>query len=419
MVFHLAAAFRKINLPKREYWQVNCPGDALRGGGVPPPPGAAPRVLLDAGRPRPRRAAARARGARRSPPRTTTSRRSTRASCALWEVARDGLEAIGAPPDGDLRPRRPGPVPHALSARSSRGRFLMFGDGETFYHPCYIDNLVDAFELAAEHPKAVGETYLIGDDRYVSLNELVTEVGRSLGQPARIVRLPFAPLWVASALCEAVLHAAWGSSRRSSGGAPTGSARLARSPSTRRCRELGLRGRACRSPRAFAARRPGTASTGTFARRCAASPGCSSFARGRRCPAHILEAMGKVIEHRGPDQGAIFQDGSVGLVARRLRDHRPLARRLAADPERGRHDPARLQRRDVQPRGASEGARGRSDTGSGAAATPRSSSTLTAMSVATKIRSCRLGAWPQTFPPVQQSVKPGGAPIPHALGGCL
>ena len=64
-----------------------------------------------------------------------------------------------------------------------RGRFLMFGDGETFYHPCYIDNLVDAFELAAEHPKAVGETYLIGDDRYVSLNELVTEVARSLGQP--------------------------------------------------------------------------------------------------------------------------------------------------------------------------------------------------------------------------------------------
>ena len=29
--------------------------------------------------------------------------------------------------------------------------------------------------------------------------------------------------------------------------------------------------------------------------------------------------MGKVIEHRGPDQGAVFQDGPIGLVARRLR----------------------------------------------------------------------------------------------------
>jgi nucleoside-diphosphate-sugar epimerase len=80
----------------------------------------------------------------------------------------------------------------------------MFGDGETFYHPCYIDNLVDAFELAAEHPKAVGGTYLIGDDRYVSLNELVRTTARSLGVEPRIVHLPFAPLWVASALCEAV-----------------------------------------------------------------------------------------------------------------------------------------------------------------------------------------------------------------------
>ena len=39
-------------------------------------------------------------------------------------------------------------------------------------------------------------------------------------------------------------------------------------------------------------------------------------------------------------------------------DHRPVARRLPAGPERGRHDPARLQRRDVQPRGAPPGAPG-------------------------------------------------------------
>jgi asparagine synthase (glutamine-hydrolysing) len=36
-------------------------------------------------------------------------------------------------------------------------------------------------------------------------------------------------------------------------------------------------------------------------------------------PGHLLEAMGKVLEHRGPDQGAFFQDGGVGLVARRLK----------------------------------------------------------------------------------------------------
>ena len=50
----------------------------------------------------------------------------------------------------------------------------------------------------------MGETYLIGDDRYVSLNELVRRSPGASGSP-RIVHLPFAPLWVASALCEAVL----------------------------------------------------------------------------------------------------------------------------------------------------------------------------------------------------------------------
>jgi nucleoside-diphosphate-sugar epimerase len=80
----------------------------------------------------------------------------------------------------------------------------MFGDGEACYHPCYIDNLVDAFELGAEVPKAAGETYLIGDDRYVSLNDLVRAVAASLGRQVRIVHLPFRPLWVAASICEAV-----------------------------------------------------------------------------------------------------------------------------------------------------------------------------------------------------------------------
>jgi asparagine synthase (glutamine-hydrolysing) len=40
---------------------------------------------------------------------------------------------------------------------------------------------------------------------------------------------------------------------------------------------------------------------------------------GRVVDEHLLEAMGKALQHRGPDQGAIFQDGPVGLVGRRLR----------------------------------------------------------------------------------------------------
>src|SRR5262245_36128937 len=47
--------------------------------------------------------------------------------------------------------------------------------------------------------------------------------------------------------------------------------------------------------------------------------GVLDFRPGAAVPGHLLEAMGKVLEHRGPDQGAVFQDGGIGLVARRLK----------------------------------------------------------------------------------------------------
>ena len=47
--------------------------------------------------------------------------------------------------------------------------------------------------------------------------------------------------------------------------------------------------------------------------------GVLEFRPGRPVASHLLEAMGKVIEHRGPDQGGYYQDGPVGLVGRRLK----------------------------------------------------------------------------------------------------
>ena len=38
----------------------------------------------------------------------------------------------------------------------------------------------------------------------MSLNALVREVAKSLGREIRVVYLPYAPVWLASALCEAV-----------------------------------------------------------------------------------------------------------------------------------------------------------------------------------------------------------------------
>ena len=54
----------------------------------------------------------------------------------------------------------------------ARGRYAIVGSGEPFYHPVYIDDLVDGFLLALERPEAVGQAFIIAGPRYVSQREL-------------------------------------------------------------------------------------------------------------------------------------------------------------------------------------------------------------------------------------------------------
>ncbi|HEX7183637.1 MAG TPA: NAD-dependent epimerase/dehydratase family protein [Thermoanaerobaculia bacterium] len=76
--------------------------------------------------------------------------------------------------------------------RVASGKFPMFGSGKTYYHPLYIDNLVDAFVLAMEDGKGEGEAYLIADENYVEIEDLVRRVARSLNVD---VKIPHYPVW--------------------------------------------------------------------------------------------------------------------------------------------------------------------------------------------------------------------------------
>ena len=84
--------------------------------------------------------------------------------------------------------------------RVSKGRFLFAGDGATTYHPLYIDNLVDAFIAAAETESACGQSYLIADEEYVPIRELVGRTAASLGMPCQ---KSFVPFWPAEQLFHA------------------------------------------------------------------------------------------------------------------------------------------------------------------------------------------------------------------------
>lgn len=206
VVHHLAAAFRKIDLPEEMYWDVNVNGT---------------RHLLEA---------AEAYGVEKfvycstcgvhgnvdSPPAAETAPIAPEdyyqytkyeGEKVAQEFIKKGMDVTILRPAAIYGPGDPERWV-MLFRQTKPGTFPMFGDGNVTYHPLYIDNLVDAFEMAVESPQSKGQTYLIADKEYYTLNDLVKIVGEVQGKDVRIVHLPFWPLRATAAAVEDVSRAA-------------------------------------------------------------------------------------------------------------------------------------------------------------------------------------------------------------------
>ena len=200
-VFHIAAVFRQINVPNAVYQGVNAEGTravaeaALRHGVTSFVYCSTQGVHGDIKSPP---------GDENSPiePEDYYQQTKYEGEQHVQALVKRGLPATILRPTAIYGPGDPARFLMLFRA-ASRGWFLMFGNGETLYHPLYIDNLVDAFELAGAR-SGKGEAYLIGDEQYVTLNDLVAAVGASMSKQVRIRYLPFRPLWLASAACEAL-----------------------------------------------------------------------------------------------------------------------------------------------------------------------------------------------------------------------
>jgi nucleoside-diphosphate-sugar epimerase len=202
VVFHLAAAFRQLNVPDRYYWDVNVEGTRhlLQGslergvrkfvycstqgvhGHVSNPPGDEQSPIE---------------------PEDYYQLTKYEGEKVVGEFVERGLDAVTIRPTAIYGPGDPARFLH-LFRLARKGRFLMAGNGNTTYHPVHITNLVDSFMLAANTDGIRGRTYLIGDEEYFTLNELVRRVGRAIGVDVNIVHVPFWPLWVAAVACEGV-----------------------------------------------------------------------------------------------------------------------------------------------------------------------------------------------------------------------
>jgi nucleoside-diphosphate-sugar epimerase len=75
-----------------------------------------------------------------------------------------------------------------------KGLFRVIDGGKALLHPVYIDDMSRAFQLCAEHPRAIGRSYMIAGARPVSIRELATAIAHTLGRELPAGNIP---LWLA------------------------------------------------------------------------------------------------------------------------------------------------------------------------------------------------------------------------------
>ncbi|MBU0677911.1 MAG: NAD-dependent epimerase/dehydratase family protein [Verrucomicrobia bacterium] len=199
-VQHLAAAFRELDVPNEYYEEVNVGGTRLTleaahkegvkkfvycstcgvHGNIDNPPGGEDAPIQ---------------------PADYYQRTKYEAEPVVREYFEKGLKTVILRPAAIYGPGDPERF-FMIFKRVASGRFPMFGNGRTYYHPLYIDNLIDACMLAMQEGKGDGNAYLIADEEYLEIEELVKRTAKALGVDVKIPHYPVWPVVVLGHICE-------------------------------------------------------------------------------------------------------------------------------------------------------------------------------------------------------------------------
>lgn len=200
LIFHLAAAFRQLNVSMQHYQDVNVTGtrhvmDAAQAhqinkvvycstqgvhGHIAHPPGDENSPIA---------------------PADYYQQTKYEGELVVQKHIKQGMRATIIRPTAIYGPGDPERF-LMIYTRLDKGMFPMFGRGTTYYHPCYIDNLVDAFICSID--KGDGEAYIIGDAEYWPIRVLVEKVARAMDREPKIRYFPIMPLVVAGHVCEKI-----------------------------------------------------------------------------------------------------------------------------------------------------------------------------------------------------------------------
>ena len=86
----------------------------------------------------------------------------------------------------------------------NNGKFRMIGNGNVLYHMTFVEDLARGFILAGEKDESVGEVFTIGGEGFLTLVELVEKIARILSKPVPKTKIPVWPVWFGGLLCEIV-----------------------------------------------------------------------------------------------------------------------------------------------------------------------------------------------------------------------
>ena len=202
VVHHLAAAFRELDVPNSYYKEVNVEGtrNVLQvayeegvkkfiycstcgiHGNIDNPPGGEDAPIK---------------------PADYYQRTKYEAEPIVSEYYKKGMKTVILRPAATYGPGDPERF-YMIFKRASKGVFPIFGNGKTLYHPLYIDNLVDACICAMKDNKGEGEAYLIADEEYIEIEQLIHKVGEALNVKVKTPHYPITPLIIAGHICEKV-----------------------------------------------------------------------------------------------------------------------------------------------------------------------------------------------------------------------
>ena len=89
-----------------------------------------------------------------------------------------------------------------------KGRFFYIGSGDNVRHPIYIDEMVDAYLLAADTTGLSGRIFNVGGPEIMPLRDMVESFARGAGFPLPTLHLPVSLGHVMGWAAELVFHAA-------------------------------------------------------------------------------------------------------------------------------------------------------------------------------------------------------------------